>query len=135
MKELLDSFTKERLEALIEDEDVKATPEEQEKLAEIALEMKKAKPVAWLIEYPWGGLKDVCLSESTAHAREREEGGKVIPLYAGIPDYIFPQEITTREAYFAMRSSSLAGCYRDGWNDYKAALLHGKAKHQKGGDK
>ena len=46
------------------------------------------------------------------------------PLYAAPPAPVaVPDEIDTKQAYQYMRSHSLVGCYRDGWNDCRAAML------------
>lgn len=48
-----------------------------------------------------------------------------------------PDEMDTKQAYQYMRSHSVVGCYRDGWNDCRAAMLkagHVTAKCPKCGD-
>lgn len=44
-------------------------------------------------------------------------------LYSAPPAPAVPDKIDIKQAYQYMRSHSLAGCYRDGWNDRSAAML------------
>lgn len=39
------------------------------------------------------------------------------------PVPVVPDELNTAQAYQAMHSNSLSGCYRDGWNDCRAKVI------------
>lgn len=48
----------------------------------------------------------------------------MIKVSPAAPAPAVPDEIDIKQAYQYMRSNSLAGCYRDGWNDRDAMLNH-----------
>ena len=85
MKELLDGFSVEELEAMI----ARQPEDSVGKLARIALAVKQAKPGEWVTYWP--DTDDEILRE---HSRSNEAcarriageiGGYVVPVYYGIP--------------------------------------------------
>ncbi|HGV6053679.1 TPA: DUF551 domain-containing protein [Escherichia coli] len=94
--------------------------EEAEELARIALASLAAEPVAKIIaHYPLG--VDVGKQKFVQAIRELPDFGGY--LFAAPPAPIVPEEMYWQDA--PVEGSSKAAAYATGWNDCRAAMLHG----------